>query len=90
MWKSDQSTSLKNDMERKPLNVQDFHDDCESLIHFCVADVYGIRQECPKICKVFSKDYIYYSMLEKMNAKDVNASLQRNLKNVDDPVIREF
>jgi len=63
LWSKDGSTSLKNDKGRKPLHVQDKHPKCSKSQHLCEKDVQGMRLLCPKTCKLYLEDDVYYSKL---------------------------
>lgn len=63
LWSKAGDRSLKNDKGRKPLKVEDKHDDCPNSKHLCESDPQGMRLNCPKTCKLYLEEDVYYSKL---------------------------
>ncbi|KAL7553612.1 hypothetical protein ACHAWF_018654, partial [Thalassiosira exigua] len=66
LWRRDGSRSLKEDVGRAPLNVEDYIEGCEENEEMCTSDPEGFRLECPKTCKVNMEDGEYYRTLGAM------------------------
>jgi len=62
-WRRDGSRSMKDDKGRAPINVKDQRKDCAKNKKKCVNDPDGFRLECPKTCKLYMEDDVYYSHL---------------------------
>lgn len=81
LWRSDGSTSLKNDRGRKPLYAKDFRADCATVEpDLCMKDPTGVRLDCPKTCGVYENDEAYYSMLETRKKYDAEVLGKRNMR----------
>jgi hypothetical protein len=63
VWSRDGLRSLKNDKGRKSFEVEDERNDCPQLKTLCESDLQGVRLECPKTCKLYLEDDVYYSKL---------------------------
>lgn len=63
LWSKDGSTSIKNDLGRKSMKVDDLIDGC--TFEACESDPQGKRLQCPKTCRLYLNDNDYYSLLQK-------------------------
>jgi hypothetical protein len=80
LWSKDGSKSLKHDQGRKPLNVKDTSIKCPALKSQCVSDPNGIRLRCPKTCKVYMEDDVYYKLLRNLTGKfDSHEQFKQNI-----------
>jgi len=83
LWQSDWSRSLRDDVGREPLHVEDDRSDCQAMRHLCMTDPTGFRLDCAKTCRVYLRDNAYYSTLEA----DVNDERKEHV-NVTDREVR--
>ena len=83
LWQSDGSRSLRDDVGREPLHVEDDRSDCQAMRHLCMTDPTGFRLDCAKTCRVYLRDNAYYSTLEA----DVNDERKEHV-NVTDREVR--
>jgi hypothetical protein len=74
LWSKDGSKSLKNDKGRYPLHVEDKHVKCPEWNNLCVSDPTGVRLKCPKTCKVYMEDDVYYEFLANMTSSTKNTA----------------
>jgi hypothetical protein len=69
LWRRNGSRSLRDDVGRSPLDVDDERSDCQAMRHLCTAgDPTGFRLDCAKTCGVYLEDDTYYSTLERMKS----------------------
>ena len=79
LWQSDGSRSLRDDVGREPLHVEDDRSDCQTMRRLCMTDPTGIRLDCAKTCRVYLRDNAYYSTLEA----DVNDERKEHVNVTD-------
>jgi hypothetical protein len=81
LWSKDGSKSLKHDQGRKPLHVKDKSIKCPAWRNHCASDPNGIRLKCPKTCKLYMEDDVYYELLRNLtsasNARDQKSTVTR-------------
>ena len=76
LWQSDWSRSLRDDVGREPLHVEDDRSDCQAMKHLCMTEPKGFRLECAETCRVYLKDDTYYSTLEAMKSNGVDVKIE--------------
>ena len=77
-WRRDGSRSLKTDKGRAPIAVKDNRRDCAKHTDRCESDPAGFRLECPKTCKVYLEDEVYYSQLAAMVDSNSSTSSRKS------------
>jgi hypothetical protein len=77
-WTRDGKNSLLNDSGRRPLNVQDLHEECPQLIDQCDKDLKGVRLQCPKTCGLYLEDDVYYKRISPERASPPSCSIDHS------------